>query len=656
MTIELAVSAILAMALSGAPGLLLPRRSTAGQWIATLLMGAGGVAGAIAAAGVLATGQAAALDLPWLLPWGRFSLLLDALSAVFLLPVFALPALGSVYGMSYWPAAQHLENGRKLRLFYGLLASSMAILVLAQDAVLFLVAWEAMAIAAFFLIGTEDGDAAARAAAWVYLVAAHLGTLCLLPMFGLLAAANGSFAIEPVSAGAIGDAAATAVFVLGLVGFGLKAGVVPLHVWLPAAHAAAPSHVSAVLSGVMIKMGVYGLLRILAVLPETPPWWGALLLALGGASGLAGIAYAIGQRDLKRALAYSSIENIGIVIMGVGLAVLGRATSQPVLTALGLGGALLHVWNHSLFKGLLFLGAGSVVHATGTRDLERLGGLSRSMPRTSKLFVIGAVAICGLPPLNGFVGEFVIYLGLLDTLSAEPLAPWRWAACAVPVLAIIGGLTVLCFVRIYGAVFLGTPRGAPPVNPHEAGSAMIAPMALLAAGCAAIGLWPALVLAPRGRAVEAWSSAAEVLPALVPTTWISATGGTLAAAALLAVAVAARRCRSNREASAVGTWDCGFAAPTSRIQYTASSFGQFVGALSRWALWPRRDASSASGPFPGPSRFRLDVPDLVLDRAVLPVFRVASTILPWVRLLQQGRVQIYVLYILAMVLVLLMWS
>src|ERR1019366_3529425 len=270
--------------------------------------------------------------------------------------------------------------------------------------VLFLVGWETMALAAFFCITTEDRDEAVRQTGYVYLVATRIGTLLLFAMFAVLHAASGTWDFAAPGA-SIAPSSATAIFVLALLGFGLKAGLMPLHVWLPGAHANAPSHVSALMSGVLIKTGIYGIARVCSFFDHPPVGWGVALLVAGAVSGVLGVAFAVGQHDLKRLLAYHSVENIGIITMGLGVAVLGRAVGSAPLVALGLAGALLHIWNHALFKALLFLSAGPVLHATGTREMDQLGGLAKRMPRTAFAFLLGAVAICGLPPLNGFVSE-----------------------------------------------------------------------------------------------------------------------------------------------------------------------------------------------------------------------------------------------------------
>jgi hydrogenase-4 component B len=447
----------------------------------------------------------------------------------------------------------------------------------------------------------------------------------------------------------------------------------PLHVWLPGAHSAAPSHVSALMSGVLIKMGIYGLVRLGALFADPPLWWGGTLLALGAASGVLGVAFAIGQHDLKRLLAYHSVENIGIIVMGLGLALLGRSLGRADLVALGLAGALLHTWNHGLFKSLLFLGAGAVVHATHTREIDHLGGLARAMPRTAALFLVGAVAICGLPPLNGFVSELCVYLGLFRavTMPGGGLA-WLGAGLAAPALALIGALAVACFVKVVGAVFLGTPRTAHAAGAHEPGARMLVPMAVLAALCALIGVAPALVAPIVARAVDAWAAfaltpaaATAVAPSaaggvaapladVVPFGWIS-----VASAALIAFLAAggwALRARLRTAPTAVApTWDCGYAAPTPRMQYTSSSFAQMLVGLFGWALRPQTHTPHLAGLFPHKAHFQSHVPDAVLDRAALPAAARAARALGWFRWMQHGSIHAYLVYVLVTLLVLLLW-
>ncbi len=518
----------------------------------------------------------------------------------------------------------------------------MVLLLLARNGVLFLLAWEIMALAGFFLITTEQEKPEARRAGFIYLCATHAGTLALFGMFALLGQQSGSLAFPAAGALAVPS---MAVFLLALLGFGVKAGLMPLHIWLPGAHAAAPSHASAILSGVMIKTGIYGLLRVTSFYAVIPPAWGWTILALGAVSGIFGVVFALAQHDIKRLLAYHSVENIGIIALGVGTALLGRSYHLPDLVLLGLAGALLHVINHGLFKSLLFLSAGAVIHATGTREIDHYGGLLRRLPWSGVFFLGGAVAICGLPPFNGFISEWLIYLGLLRTAHGTGL-PISLALLAIPALAMIGSLAVACFVKVFGITFLGEPRREHAAPAHEAPPAMRWPMAGLLAACAWIGLLPGTVAPLLTQAVAAWSPlpvAAELDGSLAPLTLVGVLGWGLLAA--LAAGGAWLWRRSRGAPAGVGTWGCGFSLPTPRMQYTASSFADFLVGLFRFGLWTKRHGGRVTGLFPSPAEFASHTPDTVLERLLLPVLRggswLAARLRAWI---QNGSSSLYLLY------------
>jgi hydrogenase-4 component B len=642
--------AIALLALSGLPSCLLSARSAVGQRMATVFMLIGSLLGLISVAASLCSPHAPSLSLTWGFPQSRFAVALDPLSALFLLPVFIVPALGSIYGLGYWKQADHPANGQRLGLFYGVLAGAMALVVIACDGMLFLIAWEMMALAAYFAATAEDDKPEVRRAGWIYLIATHIGTLCLLAMFALWRHATGSFCLAPRFLPEV----SSALFVLALIGFGFKAGLMPLHVWLPGAHANAPSHVSAVMSGVMLKMGIYGIVRMTLLLPTGASWWGPVLLAVGAISSVAGIAFAIGQRDLKRILAYSSIENIGIITMGLGLALLGRSLGHPTWVLLGMGGAILHVWNHSLFKSLLFLNAGAVIHVTGTREIDQMGGLAKRVPHVMVLFVVGAVAICALPPLNGFVSEWLLYLGLFRTIGFGTETGAPVAALAAVALAMTGALAAACFVKVLGTVFLGVPRRAEMAHGHEPGPAMLGPMLILACGCIGIGLFPLFVTPLLDAAVQTWApsstplSIASVLPLKALTAMSAALVGLVTGAAFFMTLLL--RFKSIRQGL---TWDCGYANPTRRMQYTGSSFGDSLVNLTSFLVWPKNFQTALRGLFPRSSTFNRLVPDTVLDRLVTPILNRVGRTLPRLRIIQQGQVYMYVLYILVIMIVLL---
>ncbi len=652
-SLSLLLGAVVVLSASGLPAWLGASRMPNGQRVTTVLLVLGSLAGLAGLAGLIHHPEGMSWRLPWFLPWGAFAVGVDAIGAVFLVPVFVVPALAAVYGLGYWKQADHPDNSGRLGAFCGLLAGTMALVVLARDGMLFLLAWEGMAISAYFAATADEDNPEARQAGWVYLVATHVGTLCLMAMFALWNQVTGSYALEP--AGEAPTHLANAVFLLAVLGFGFKAGLMPLHVWLPGAHANAPSHVSAVLSGVMLKMGIYGIVRMTALLPMPAAWWGGTLLTAGAVTGVAGIAFAIGQKDVKRMLAYSSIENVGIIAMGIGLALLGRTHGRVDWALLGMGGALFHVWNHSLFKSLLFFAAGAIMHATGTRNMERLGGLGKRMPQTLILFTVGAVSICALPPLNGFCGEWLLYAGFFRTLGPTAEPGLAAAGAGAVVLALIGALAMACFAKAVGVVFLGAARTDDGARAHDPAIAMFAPMAMLAGGCALLGVFPALATPWLGASAAAWIGnsgvAAPSLNALAPVEWITIMGLAMAVpAAIVAIAIGVPMRRRTPTRSV--TWDCGYAAPTARMQYTGSSFSQSVPALFRFVMRPVVTQTAVSRVFPRAARFETHLPDTVLDRLVLPLFRLLDTYLPWLRILQQGQTHLYLLYILTITIVL----
>lgn len=663
----LLLGAIALVALSGVPGLLARKGGSGGERLSALLLVAGALSGLAGAARVVFLGGGFRLELPSPLPGGPLLLAADALSALFLVPVFLVPALGAVYGLGYWPEGEHRRDARKLRLFMGLLAASMAVVLLARSGVLFLVAWEVMALAAFFAATTEDRQPAVREAGWIYLVATHAGTLGLFGMTALLARATGSFAWEAPGGGLAVTASSSLVFLLAVVGFGGKAGLFPFHFWLPGAHAGAPSHVSAVMSGVMLKVGLYGLLRVASLYGAPPAWWGGLLLVLGATSALYGAALAAGQGDVKRLLAYSSIENVGIVATGIGLALLGRSAGRPEWIALGLGGALLHVLYHSLFKPLLFLGAGAVIHGAGTREMDRLGGLLRRMPRIGAAFAVGCAAALAFPPLAGFFSELVVYLGLLRAFAGPGSS--LLAAFAAPALAVAGAVALAAFAKLFGVVFLGSPRSEEAAHAHEPGLAMLGPLLILALLCASAGLLSPLLAPGVDAATRAWAAAEAGAPGtgvpavpslleVVPLGTVAACGAAfLALAGLVAAGLGLllRRTSSSRGA----TWDCGYARPTARMQYTGSSFGEWIsGRLTPPAAASVPTVRRPEGAFPREASVTAPAParDPLLLRLLEPFAARWARRFHDLHALQEGRLTIYLVYVLGTLVALLAWS
>jgi hydrogenase-4 component B len=653
----LVIAGTILAAASGVPGLWEDRKGSksrvSGERTAAVLMILGALCGIVGAALAMAR-PSAGIDLGWPVPGGRFAIRVDGISAPFIVQIFLISALGSVYGLGYWKQSEHPRDGRKLRLFYGLITAGMALLVCARNTMLFMAGWEIMALAAFFSLSAQDDQRTVREVGYVYMVATRLATLCLFAMFAVLFAATGTF--DFAASRPIGPGAANAILILAIVGFGLKAGVMPMHVWLPGAHANAPSHVSALMSGVLIKMGIYGFVRVFSLFPHPPLWWGQLILIFGGVSGVLGVAFAISQHDFKRLLAYHSVENIGIICMGLGVALLGRSLGNGALVALGLGGAMLHVWNHGLFKGLLFLSAGSVLHATHTREIDELGGLAKRMPWTALGFLVGAVAICGLPPLNGFISELLVYLGLFRSAALPQGTLWLSGALGAPALALIGALALACFVKVHGAMFLGEPRSERTAGAIESSRFILVPMAVLAGLCFAVGLLPWVVAPVLDRAVHAWAPelAGQPLTVLAPLSWVSLLGGLLLVALIVAAALVRRNLR-HKPADQVGTWDCGYVAPGPTMQYSSSSFAQTLVGLFSWALRPKVRNPDMRGLFPHPEAFTSNVADVVLDSILIPAAQLGSRAVRWFRWVQRGSMQAYLLYILLTLLVLFFW-
>lgn len=645
MIIESYIGAVGLLIFSGLPALMAGRRSNCGEKLSAALLTAGSLLG-IFAAGASIVAPPPELLAPWPVPGGKILLRLDGLAVVFLLPAFLVSGLGSIYGLGYWPRSRHGKSADRLRLFYGILAGALVLLPSIHNGVLFLMAWEVMALAGFFLILTEQEKEEVRRAAYVYLAATHTGTLALFALFCLLARITGSFDFP--AAGLLNGWTPTApiLFLLALFGFGIKAGIMPLHIWLPEAHAAAPSHVSALMSGVMIKMGIYGIIRICSFFFNIPAWWGWTILILGAVSGVVGVAFAIAQHDIKRLLAYHSVENIGIILLGLGTALLGQSFGAPSLAALGLAGALLHVVNHGLFKSLLFLSAGAVINATGTRHIDRYGGLLRKMSATGFFFLGGAVAICGLPPLNGFVSEWLIYLGSLQSQSFVAPISLTLTAIVAPVLAMIGALAVACFVKVFGVTFLGEPRTVWPTSISEPPAGMLLPMAVLLFFCLLIGVVPSAALPFLLRALSDWgvsASGSTFATILAPIGSIS-----LGAVLLLSfiAAITFWQKKAGRESdSRPSTWGCGYLKGTARMQYTASSFAEMLTNLFRWVLWSDVKGGRAIGFYPGLAKMATHTPDVVLDRIIHPAFRAASRMAFRIRaFLQHGVIGIYLLY------------
>jgi formate hydrogenlyase subunit 3/multisubunit Na+/H+ antiporter MnhD subunit len=544
--------------------------------------------GAIALAGLalgatqLASGATSAITLPIGLATLGGHFRIDALSAFFLIVVNLGGAITSLYALGY---GRHEEAPLRVLPFYPAFLAAMNLVVMADDAFVFLLSWELMSLVSWAIVLAHHREPANLRAAYIYLVMASFGTLMLLLCFGLLAGAEGGYAFDAIRAAPPAALAAGLAVILALVGAGSKAGLVPLHVWLPLAHPAAPSHVSALLSGVMTKVGIYGFVRIVFdLVGGATPWNGLVVLILGGITATLGVLYALMQHDLKRLLAYHTVENIGIIFIGLGLALAFRSNAMNAAAALALTAALFHVFNHSVFKSLLFFGAGAVLGATAERDMERLGGLIHRMPRTAIVFLIGCAAISALPPLNGFVSEWLTFQAIL----VSPQLPQWGLKLTVPavgaLLALSAALAAACFVKAYGVTFLGRPRTPAAAQARETDRFSLAAMFILAGLCVLAGILPGFVI--DALAPVAKSLAGAAMPHQAGMPWLSIVplpvdesrssyngliilafmicSGTLTALAIHRLATRATR------RSAI--WDCGFPLDSPHTQYTSSSF------------------------------------------------------------------------------------
>lgn len=522
--------------------------------------------------------------LPFGLPWLGAHFRLDSLSALFLLVIHAGGAASSLYGLGY---GRHDREPARTLPFFPIFLAAMTIVVCADDAFIFLFAWEVMSVLSWLLVLANHREAGTDRAASVYLVMASFGTGALLLAFGLLAGSQGDYSFAAIRALELPNHLAVLVLALTLLGAGSKAGMVPLHVWLPLAHPAAPSHVSALMSGVMTKVAIYAIIRVLFDLVgpgEFNWWWGVVLLLLGGMTAATGVLQAVLEDDLKRLLAYSTVENIGLILIGIGLAMVFRANELLGLSALAMTAALLHVLNHSLFKGLLFLGAGAVLHATGERRMDRLGGLIHRMPVTAAAFLVGAGAVAALPPLNGFVSEWMLFQALLNS-PWQPQWIVRFAVPAVGVLmALAAALAATAFVKAYGITFLSRPRSAVAGQAKEVPGPMLAAMGGFAALCLILGVAPGGAVLTIDRVASALVGAS--IPGVGETGWLSLVpvnalqsvyGGLalfLVGSFFASLAVLVIHRWGNAAVRRAAAWDCGFPWASSAGQYTASSFSQ----------------------------------------------------------------------------------
>jgi hydrogenase-4 component B len=611
---------------------------------------------------------------PSLIPYLKLSIRLDPLSAFFVLLASFLGLALSVYSLGYVRGFYGRKNVGVLGAFYNALLLATTLVFTACNAFFFLLVWELMALTAYCLVSFEHEKTETRNAGVLYFIMSHIGTGCLVLGFLLLFQSSGDYGFE--SFRALGDkltpGSRNAAFLLFLVGFGVKAGIVPLHIWLPEAHPVAPSNVSALLSGVLIKTGIYGLARVLFDFLGTPPnWWGVTVLTIGTISAVLGVLYALMEHDLKRLLAYHSIENIGIILMGLGASLMFLHTGHPALATLALIAGLYHTINHAIFKALLFLGAGAVLHSTHTRNMEEMGGLIKRMPKTAFFFLMGAVAISALPPLNGFVSEWLTYQSLLQGFGTTASLVRLMFPLSGAMLALTGALAAACFVKAFGITFLAQPRSKEAKHAHEAAPTMLWGMGLLTAACVFLGLFPTLflklldpvTLQLTGQDLSSQMSLSNGL-VLGSTAERGGTVSTLVLAltgiCLLPIPFALWLLFGRRARVRLGpTWDCGLKGLTPQMEYTATGFSKPIRMIFKALFRPRREVQREydySPYFAKTLRFESHIEEAFVTRIYRPLNRLILRLSRRMRALQAGSIQAYLIYIFITLLLLLMFA
>jgi hydrogenase-4 component B len=655
----------------GAIAALVSGRGAVGRGLVATWGAVGSAAALLLGATAIVSGSSWTFTSARVLPLTGVALRLDGLSAFFLIVIGLVGCAASIYGFGY--SAQYVGRYslRLVGVMFNLLLLVLSLQVMADNALTFLVLWEAMSLTAYCLVLTEhDQRGTIRAGVW-YLAMTHAGFAALIAMFLLLSGANltSSFASIRAGAASLSPASRNAVFLLALFGFGAKSGIIPLHVWLPMAHPVAPSHVSAILSGVVIKMGIYGLVRVLLdLMGGGPPWWGGIVLGVGGVSALLGVLYALMEHDLKRLLAYHSVENIGIILIGVGAGLIFHSYGLMTLAALGFISGLYHTINHATFKGLLFLGAGSVLHATGTRNMEEMGGLIKRMPYTSLFFLIGSAAISALPPLNGFASEWLVFQSLLSGFNIPRPEVAVVMPIAVGMLALTSGLAAACFVKAFGISFLAIPRSHEAEHAHESPPSMLAGMVLLALACIVLGLAPFVVVPALGRILTGLGSLPDTHAvftlnlSLVTPNGFASMSPTLVAFGLLVllglVPLVMLIFRVNRRLRVSESWGCGRVGQTPRMEYTATAFAEPLRRVFAELYRPTKELSIDFHPdskyFVQSIKYRSEITpwfEKALYGPLLWLIRLCAKV---TRRMQSGSVHMYLVYVTVALIILLL--
>ena len=622
---------------------------------AFLLLGSAGLAAAWAGGVTLLTNHAEQVVLPIGLPWLHVFLRIDPLAGFFFFIVGFVTFTTACYGPAY--VREHIGGPHPvgtLTFFTGLFVGGMLLVLLAADAFSFMIAWELMSVASYFLVAYQHHKAENRSAAFIYLLMAVVGGAFILLAYGVLAGFSDSFSFTAMAAAPLSPTWATIAFVLAFIGFGMKAGIVPLHVWLPQAHPVAPSHISALMSGVMLKVAIYGFVRFVYSLIGVIHWqWGVAVLLVGAASAVLGVLYALMQHDLKRLLAYHSVENIGIIYIGLGLSMIFHATGHMEIAALALIAALYHCLNHALFKSLLFLGAGAVLQQTRQHDMEKMGGLIRRMPVTATCFLVGCISISALPPFNGFVSEWLTYQAALQ----GPVLRSGILGAIIPVasamLALTGALATACFVKVYGVIFLGLPRSPQITEAREASLGMRSAQVILALCCLLFGIFPTWAVSAINVIAENLLGTGLLKDASDGWLWLTPIGKQTASygalpillgllASWLLVYFFLHPLKRDNQIRIAPAWECGFGPLTPRMQYTASAFAMPLRRVFSY-LWYIREKFEP--PQHGkPARYSLQVSDWLWLFLYLPIGKLILHLAKRASLIQGGNLRVYLAY------------
>ena len=675
--VEIASASVLALLLAVLVSALLRKNQRLLINAIFLLAAAASLTAVAAGVWTVGSGVTGKLTLLIGLPDLPFHLRLDPLAGFFLTVIGLLAFFVSIYSIGYVKGYLGHRSVTRLAVFYCLFLAGMFMVVLADDALFFLVSWEAMAAASYFLVMFEDEHIENRRAAFLYIVVAHVGAIAILLSFGVMAGlATGFENFNGYTFDAMRQANfpvewATAAFLLAFFGFSAKAGVIPLHVWLPEAHPVAPSNVSALMSGVMLKTAIYGMVRVsFDLIRVFPWWWGAIVLSLGLISAVMGVLYALMQHDLKRLLAYHSVENIGIILIGLGLAMIFHSFNLPTMAALALIAGLYHTMNHALFKGLLFMGAGAVLHATHERNMEEMGGLIHHMPWTAALFLVGCISISALPPFNGFVSEWLTFQAFL----LSPSLPNQMMKLLMPMgaalLALTGALAAACFVKAFGVVFLGHWRGHQHTKIHEVDWPMRIGMTMAAVTCLGLGILPTVFidwmdvlpeqllgskLAPSATGMG-WLWLTPVAPERASYSGIVVFLGILFVYGIVYFVLHVKPGKIRKGA----IWDCGFEKLTPRMQYNATSFSMPIRRIFGFLFSIKEEVKltpqTAHAAFPKRLTYYLRVRDRFWNWIYKPIATASFWISRKVGRLQQGHIQAYLIYSFVTIIVLLLFT